>query len=482
MTGIHSVFSNTKRGFIYNMDGELSISELYTWVYSIMTWKRDGHPIYLYCDDKINEFVVKYGFDYLYDEIRVRDYNDNIHECFWSYNKIRVIEEFDGPVCIFDVDTFFRDTEFTKSHFDMACYHYERWSLDNINKFYNDKEEFKGLSFYENIDDEFKVVNGSLLVFNSHDLKTEFLKNIKEVVETITEITYKDSFEYDSYTIFMEQFVLGYMVKKYHCDTVSQEEGQSGKFHFNSKESFAHLGKDKHRLKYGNPLRKVFYNQVIKEKIIELGYSEYSKLFTLTMEVTENDTNSLIPKREKPLARLSGDKITIEVLNKWYDSKIDFIRDSDFNVVVHGSTMGNDIDLVVSKKGKSTIKELESFMLELHRSGDTLGINIEPLYVSDMEYFREFKMTNSRKVMDNILIGFVSEQMYEPIGELKTFGKLKFRYGPFNNAFYESTNKHDEVLFIDSVNDIKNNNGYTHFSSEVYNTIYERFGIFTMLG
>ena len=52
-------------------------------------------------------------------------------------------------------------------------------------------------------------------------------------------------------------------------------------------------------------------------------------------------------------------------------------------------------------------------------------------------------MENSQKVKEDILIGFVSESDYEPNGELRTVGKLKFYEGPFNDAYYKSTNKHD---------------------------------------
>jgi hypothetical protein len=483
MIGIHSVFSNENRGFIYNVNTDISTVELYTWVYSILTWKRDGHPLYLYCDDKINEFVTKYGFGHLYDEIRVRNYDNDIHECFWSYNKIRVIEEFGEPVCLFDVDTFFRDTEFTKLQYDMITYHYELWDSELKDKMFNRKDSLKNLSFYQPVDDSVEIVNGSLLIFNSYDLKTEFLRNAKEVVDTIKTIEYESQFEYDSYTIFMEQVNLGYLNNKYNCGKVSKRN-EWGNYRFNGDEPFVHLGHNKERLAHGNSQTKERYVHIIKEKIIELGYPEFGKLFSLTTFEGDKVQNSLIPQRVKPTARNMGDKISSELFTKWYGDNVKTLKDSRFDIAIWGSILGNDIDLIVSTSEGVNIsdKDLEEFMLLLHRSGDYIGITVEVLYTNNINYFREFRMENSQKVKEDILIGFVSESDYEPNGELRTVGKLKFYEGPFNDAYYKSTNKHDEVLFIDSVKDIKNNDGYTHFSSEVYNTIYERFGIFSMLG
>ena len=486
MIGVHSVFNNPRRGFVYNLGHTLSLSELYTWVYSILTWKRDGHPIYLYCDKKIEEFVTKYGFDHLYDEIRVREYDDDIHECFWSYNKIRVLEEIHEPVCIFDIDTFFRDTEFTKLHYDMICYHYEIYgdNREHFNGMIRPKDEIKNLSFYEDIDGDFNVVNACMVVFNSWELKNEFLKNAKETVETIKDITYSSGYEYDSYTIFMEQVNLGYLDRKYDCTSLTKLNGDEslwGYYAFNSKEPVGHLGKQKHDLNMGNPITKTFFEHIMKEKIIELGFPKHSKLFNITMNEDKTDNNSLIPQRDKPFNRMPMDTVTNEVYTKWFENNCELLFDKRFSVALWGSIGGRDIDLIVSKKGKTTIKELEEYMSNLIYSGNEFNITVEALYTSDMDYFREFRMENSHKVLDDVLIGFISEHPYNPIGKVRRYNKMVFHYGPFNDAYYLCTTKDDEVLFIDSVKDLKDNKGYTHFSSEVYNTIYERFGIFSLI-
>ena len=486
MIGVHSVFNNPRRGYIYNVGHELSLMELYTWVYSILTWKRDGHTIYLYCDKVIEEFVNKYGFGYLYDEIRVREYDDSIHECFWSYNKIRVLEEIHEPVCLFDIDTFFRDTEFTKLHYDMLCYHYEIYG-DNGEYFYSmirHKNEFKNLSFYEDFDDDFNVVNACMVVFNSWELKNEFLKNAKETVESIKKITYDSGYEYDSYTIFMEQVNLGYLDRKYDCTSLTRLNGDEtkwGYYPFNSKEPVGHLGKQKYDLKVGNPTTLKFFNHIIKEKIIELGYPKHSKLFNLTIDEDKTDNNSLIPKRDKPFNRQPKGVVNNQVFSDWFEKTKDMLFDDRFKVAFWGSIGGRDIDLIVSKKENTTIDELQKYMCDLTYSGEEFNITVEVLYTSSIDYFREFRMENSNKIYEDILIGFVSEHPYESIGKVRRYDKLVFHYGPFNDAYYLCSGKNDDILFIDDVREIKNNDGYTHFSSEVYNTIYERFGIFSII-
>jgi hypothetical protein len=486
MIGVHSVFNNPKRGHIYNLNHTLSLVELYTWVYSILTWKRDGHPIYLYCDKDIEEFVTYYGFAHLYDEVRVRDYVDDIHECFWSYNKLRVLEEIHEPVCLFDIDTFFRDTEFTKLHYDMLCYHYEIYG-DNGEHFYNminKKDELKNLSFYEDFDDNFNVVNACMIIFNSWELKNEFLKNAKETVETIKEITYDTGYEYDSYTMFMEQVNLGYLDRKYDCTSLTKLNGDEslwGYYAFNSKEPIGHLGKQKHELNNENPLTKTFYVEVIKEKLIELGVSKHSKLFNLTFEENKVKNNSIIPNRKKPYSRPPKDFIQREIFDGWFEKNKDLLYDDRFQLAFWGSIGGRDIDLVVSKNSSVSLKELQDYMYLLIESGDEYNITVEPLYISDIDYLREFRLEDSNKVYEDVLIGFISDEPYATIGNTKRFGNIVFHYGPFNDAFYKCTNDQDDVLYFDDVRKIKDNEGYTHFSSEVYNTIYERFGIFSII-
>lgn len=502
MIGIHSVFSSDYRHHIYNPDHPISLVELYTWVYSILTWKRDGHRMILFCDETIEKFITKYGFNDLYDEIRVREFQDEYHECFWSYNKIRVLKEFGEPVCLFDVDTFFRDTEFTKWHKDMICYHYETFDgSENVRKLY-ENEVFKGLSFYEPIDENFKMVNGCMLIFNSYDLKNEFLRNAKEVVETIKDVTAKSDDEWNSYTIFMEQINLGYLNRKYHCPSVSEDyevrhlpkldvktqweyrekmKGVYGNFLFDSNESVGHLSAHKYFIEKGNPTTKRFFIELMKEKIIELGYPKHSKLFNLTYEDNNVDFNSLIPEREKPFNRHPKNMVDNEVYSDWFENNRDLLFDDRFSIPLWGSIGGRDIDLLVSKKESVSISELEEYLTKLIYSGDELEITVEALYISDIDYLREFRMENSKKVYEDVLIGFISEHPYESIGEVRRYGKMVFHYGPFNDAYYLCSNKYDDILFIDNVKDIKNNKGYTHFSSEVYNTIYERFGIFSII-
>lgn len=482
MIGIHSVFTNKGRGFIYGMGHDLSVSELYTWVYSILTWKRSGNPIYLYCDEQIKEFVEKYGFDNLYDEVRVREYDLDIHECFWSYKKILPIKEFGEPVCLFDIDTYFRDTSFTELHNDMMCYHYESWGMEYLNKFYNDKEEFTSLSFYEPIDKDFNVVNGSLLVFNSYDLKTEFLNNAKEVVESIKEISYDTPFEYDSYTIFMEQINLGYLNKKYHCNQIANE-GEWGLYNFNSKEPFVHLGHSKHNLNRGNKVTRDFYNHILKEEIIKEGYPKYSKLFNLTETPLFEKTETLTTKRKKLNNTLiAKDKVNNKSFNEWFEENRESLITDNFQIAMWGSINGNDIDLLLTKKGNTTIKELEDYISKIIKSGDKHNIIVDVLYVSDMDYFREFRTKNSRKVYESTFIGFYSENDYNPIGNFRRIGKMNFYLGPFNDAFYQLSIDDGRIIeYVDSVKEIKDSDNYVQYSSEVYNTIYERFGIFSLI-
>lgn len=486
MIGVHSVFNKSQRGFIYDLNTEVSIPELYTWVYSILSWKRDGHPIYLYCDKKIEEFITKYGFGHLYDEIRVREYDDDFHDCFWSYNKIRVLEEIHEPVCMFDIDTFFRDTSFTKLHYDMLCYHYEIYhdGRKRFNATIDSKDEFKKLSFYEDINGDFNIVNACMVVFNSWDLKNEFLRNAKETVQTIKEITYNDWDEHGTYTLFMEQVNLGYLDRKYDCTSLTKLNGDEslwGLYSFNSKEPVGHLGKQKYDLNSGNPTTRKFFNHVMKEKIIELGYPKHSTLFNLTDDTERVDNNSLVPIRRKPFYQIPKEMLTNEVFDKWYRKNEALLKDPRFTLAFWGSTGGRDIDLLVSKNSSITIKELEDYMLDLLGSGEDFNVSVEVMYVSDMDYFREFRLKNSHRVYDDTLIGFVSYGKYRPIGNIKTYGELSFYYGPFNDAFYLLTTEEEYVLLIDNVNDIKDTDRLTHFTSEVYNTIYERFGIFSLI-
>lgn len=483
MIGIHSVFNSESRFNIYNTDKELNVIELYTWVYSILSWKKSGNKILLYCDKKIEEFVTKYGFNHLYDEIRVREYNDDVHKCFWSYNKIRVLEEIHEPVCLFDIDTFFRDTSFTELHYDMLCYHREYLGIEYYDRFYNNNPLIQKLSYFEPLTDEFKTLNACMVVFNSYDLKTEFIKNAKETVETI-KVLGDDEIEYGTYTIFMEQVNLGYLYQKYDCAILEEllfDEKRWGLYVFNSEEPVAHLGNQKYDLEKVGSLTRDMYIQVMKDKIIEEGYPRHSTLFHLTNNEQSSKENSLIPQRVKPTNRPSIGDVTNNVFDEWYNMNMGLIQDDRFQLAFWGSINGRDVDMIVTNKVKMSIKELEDYMLRLTHSGNEYGITIELLYTSNMDYFREFRMENSKKVYDDVFIGYISEHPYETNGRTRRYGNMVFYSGPFNDAYYQCTDKNHDVLFIDNIRDIKNNDGYTHFSSEVYNTIYERFGIFSII-
>jgi len=404
MIGVHSNFESKSVK-------DLSVVELYLWVYSILTWKESGNNIRIYCDETTKETMDYYGITSLYDDVMVRDYS----------NRLMVVRECDGPVCIFKRNVFFTGFKFTKEHRDI------------ISGFHGDD---------------------SLIVFNSYDLKVAFIGDLGKVTNENNLI---------------KRFEEG------NCGVII--EGEIPRFLFDGHDEISIFNR-----KLGDDgLSKMFFLTMMREKLVEIGYPKFGKVMNLTIGKNRTTGNSLIREGYKLYNMDPLNLVTNELFDKWMIENHDLIYDDRFELVFWGSIGGADIDVIISKRGNMTLKELESYILSLTYSGHKIGVSIEVLYVSDIEYFKEFRNSNPHKVLDDVLIGFYSVSEYESVGQLRSYGNLKFNYGPFNDAFYMASSKGSDIRMVRSIRELSNTDGYVAYSSEIYNTIYERFGIWTSL-
>lgn len=186
--------------------------------------------------------------------------------------------------------------------------------------------------------------------------------------------------------------------------------------------------------------------------------------------------NNILQKYNKPQYLTKQNKITKPKLKKWFNNNEHLLKSSKFSVMNFGSFLGGDLDLLVTKKAKVTIKEVSSFLKELIDSGNKLGITIEPFYCNDKDYFNIFYYKDNSIENKNVLMGWYADNDYPALGKKYYKHNLCLMYYPWRELFYQSCHKDEVKKLITNFSDLNKDLDNVHITPSIYYTLFNRYG------
>ena len=252
-----------------------------------------------------------------------------------------------------------------------------------------------------------------------------------------------------------------------------------------------HLTKDvKHYCIYlyeGNPNYR--YLDSIKDKVFivalvdltltnDIGHIPYkfsTNEYHIDLESSKKPLNNILTEYDKPSYLPKQDPVNKSNLKDWFDSNQRLLTSSKFDVYTFGSFLGRDIDLLVTKKEKVTIKDVSRFLRRLIKSGNAKGITIEPFYCNDINYFNTFYYEDSSIESKPVLLAWYASSDYPSVGKKRYKDNLCMMYTPWKKLFYESCHKDSVKKLITTYSELESMEGGVHIAPSIYYSVFNRF-------
>lgn len=213
----------------------------------------------------------------------------------------------------------------------------------------------------------------------------------------------------------------------------------------------------------------------VEKNIIPIITKFLASDYDIDKPFTELSYNNIIKKYEKPTYLSKQNKVTKAKLKRWYNQNQHLLNSSTFKVQNFGSFLGGDLDLLITKKKKTTIKEVSSFLKQLIDSGNKLKITIEPFFCNDADYFEEFYYRNNKAENRPVLMGWYADKDYPSQGKKVYKDNLCLMYYPWKELFYQSCHKDEVKKLITSFSELDDDLENVHISPSIYYTVFNRY-------
>ena len=191
---------------------------------------------------------------------------------------------------------------------------------------------------------------------------------------------------------------------------------------------------------------------------------------------TFSSYNDFLAKYDKPKYLHSRDKVTAEKIKDWYYANLRLLNSSKFKIQTFGSLLGNDLDLLITKKTKVSIKEVSKFLNRLIISGKVHGITVEPFFCNDKDYFETFYYEDNKIEEKPVLMGWYSDKDYPAKGKKLYKDKLNLMYYPWKELFFQSCHKDEAKKLITKYTELESIEGGVHISPSIYYSVFSRYG------
>ena len=186
--------------------------------------------------------------------------------------------------------------------------------------------------------------------------------------------------------------------------------------------------------------------------------------------------NNFLTKYDKPIYLKNKETVTKDKIKNWYYSNLRLLNSSKFEIQSFGSLLGNDLDLLVTKKSNVTIKQVSKFLNRLIVSGEAHGITVEPFYCNDKDYFETFYYKDNKVEEKPVLMGWYSDENYPAKGRKLYKDKLNLMYYPWKELFFQSCHIDEAKKLITNFSDLEDIEEGVHITPSIYYSIFSRYG------
>jgi hypothetical protein len=210
----------------------------------------------------------------------------------------------------------------------------------------------------------------------------------------------------------------------------------------------------------------------------DIGHIPYkfsTNEYCIDLESSKKPLNNILTEYDKPSYLPKQDPVNKSNLKDWFDSNQRLLTSSKFDVYTFGSFLGRDIDLLVTKKEKVTIKDVSRFLRRLIKSGDSKGITIEPFYCNDINYFNTFYYEDSSIESKPVFLAWYATSDYPSVGKKRYKDNLCMMYTPWKRLFYESCHKDSVKKLITTYSELESMEGGVHIAPSIYYSLFNRF-------
>lgn len=185
--------------------------------------------------------------------------------------------------------------------------------------------------------------------------------------------------------------------------------------------------------------------------------------------------NNILTKYSKPIYLEKQNPVTESKLKDWFYSNQRILTSSKFDVYSFGSFLGNDLDLLVTKREKVKVKQVSKFLKRLIDSGKRLGITVEPFYCNDINYFNDFYYKDSSVENKPVLMGWYSDIDYPSVGRKIYKDNLCMMYFSWKELFFKSCHKDEAKKLITTYSELDSIEGSVHIAPSIYYSLFNRY-------